>query len=110
MNKKAVILICSMLFFGTQSFAQEATFAQSPEKIFNSAVSIILSSKYNIEEMNFSRGKAIWTTQTDSYILEVMQENKETKVKIEEINTSTDSTKATINNIFQQLTAQYGTK
>ena len=105
------LVLCFILITTLQNAkAKEATFAESPDKIFTSTLSIISSLKYEIKEINYAKGKAIWTTQTDSYILEVMQAPKVATVKIDAINTSSETTKATINNIIQQLNSQYGTK
>jgi hypothetical protein len=107
-----VFLVLCFIFVTTlqNAKAQEATFNESPDKIFTSALSIISNLKYDIKEINYTKGKAIWTTQTDSYLLEVMQAPKVATIKIDAINASNESTKATINNIIQQLNAQYGTK
>ncbi|MBR2386289.1 hypothetical protein IKA92_03215 [bacterium] len=107
------IIVASFIFIFSLSqiaFSKEATFAQNPDKIFNSALSIISSQKHEIKEINYSKGKAIFTTQTDSYFLEVMQAGKMTTIKIDEINASNEATKTTIDNIIQQLISQYGTK
>ena len=110
MNKIFKILILVLLFLHQISIAREETYTESADKIFTVAISVISSFKYDLKEINYSRGKAIFTSQTDSYALDVMQNSKLTTVKIQEINSSTDSTKATIDNIFQQLTKIYGTK
>ena len=110
MNK--IIAIALTIFISTCQIAlsQEATFEQSSDKIFNSALSIISSQKHEIKEINWAKGRAIFTSETDSYFLEVMQAGKMTTIKIDEINTSKDTTKTTINNIIQELISQYGSK
>lgn len=106
---KIIFLIIASLILGTQvALSKEVAFVKEQEEVFLMAISVISSFKYNLEEINYSRGKAIFTTQTDSYLLEIMQNNKNSVIKIEEINASTDATKATIDNILAQLIKIYG--
>ena len=110
MNRIIGVFFVWLILFPQTVIAKEQIYKQEANKIFTSALTIILKSKYNLEEINYTRGKAIFTTQTDSYFLEVMQNSKEVALKIEEINSSNQNTQTTINKIFQELDAQYGTK
>ena len=110
MNRIIGVFFVCLILFPQTVIAKEQIYKQEANKIFTSALTIILKSKYNLEEINYARGKAIFTTQTDSYFLEVMQNSKEVALKIEEINSSNQNTQTTINKIFQELDAQYGTK